>query len=322
MFDDPPSAFKIGGGPDTPLSQAIGWAMKLAGVDQVPQAFQTAQAVGQGDWTKAALGAGSLGLAAAPMILGMKGAGDMADLAQGIRAYHGSPYSFDQFDMSKVGSGEGAQAYGHGLYFAGNEDVAQAYRDQVKNGKMQPGSMYEASINAKPEHFLDWDKPLSAQSPAVQKAIGYVPGTPGSPSIDEVAATIRDARAAGVPLKDYAPYKALQEQHQKAQQTTYENLGIPNVPGIMPSDLQASAYHTGLVQKLGDPSAATSYLQNKGIPGIRYLDQGSRASGQGTNNYVVFDDKLINIIRKYGVGALIASGAIPAGQYVVPDQQQ
>jgi hypothetical protein len=30
-----------------------------------------------------------------------------------ITAYHGSPHSFDQFDLSKIGTGEGAQAYGH-----------------------------------------------------------------------------------------------------------------------------------------------------------------------------------------------------------------
>jgi hypothetical protein len=29
-------------------------------------------------------------------------------------AYHGTPHEFDQFDMSKIGTGEGAQAYGHG----------------------------------------------------------------------------------------------------------------------------------------------------------------------------------------------------------------
>jgi hypothetical protein len=33
-----------------------------------------------------------------------------------------------RFDMSKIGSGEGAQAYGQGLYFAGNEKVAEGYK--------------------------------------------------------------------------------------------------------------------------------------------------------------------------------------------------
>lgn len=52
-----------------------------------------------------------------------------------IRAFHGSPHSFDRFDMSKLGTGEGAQVYGHGLYFAGNEGVARSYRDTLSSGQ-------------------------------------------------------------------------------------------------------------------------------------------------------------------------------------------
>jgi len=49
----------------------------------------------------------------------------------GITAYHGSPHDFDEFDTSKIGTGEGAQAYGHGLYFAQNENIAKKYRDTL-----------------------------------------------------------------------------------------------------------------------------------------------------------------------------------------------
>jgi hypothetical protein len=35
-----------------------------------------------------------------------------------------------------------------------------------------------------------------------------------------------------------------------------------------------------------------------GIPGIKYLDQGSRKSGSGTSNYVIFSDKYPNITKK------------------------
>ena len=56
-------------------------------------------------------------------------------LPRGIRAYHGSPYHFLRFDMSKIGTGEGAQAYGHGLYFAENEDIAKYYRDTLRGMK-------------------------------------------------------------------------------------------------------------------------------------------------------------------------------------------
>src|SRR5580765_3827629 len=45
-----------------------------------------------------------------------------------IKAYHGSPHDFDRFDASRIGTGEGNQVYGHGLYFAGNEEVARSYK--------------------------------------------------------------------------------------------------------------------------------------------------------------------------------------------------
>lgn len=54
---------------------------------------------------------------------------EVGNAMRGIIAYHGSPHSFDKFDLSKIGTGEGAQAYGHGLYFAESEPVARSYRD-------------------------------------------------------------------------------------------------------------------------------------------------------------------------------------------------
>jgi hypothetical protein len=45
--------------------------------------------------------------------------------------YHGTPHAFDQFDISKIGGGEGNQAYGHGLYFAESNPVSEWYRMQL-----------------------------------------------------------------------------------------------------------------------------------------------------------------------------------------------
>ena len=48
-------------------------------------------------------------------------------------AFHGSPYDFEQFKLQgHVGTGEGAAAYGWGLYFAGKREVAEAYREQLR----------------------------------------------------------------------------------------------------------------------------------------------------------------------------------------------
>jgi hypothetical protein len=45
--------------------------------------------------------------------------------------WHGSPHKFDAFDASKIGTGEGAQAYGHGLYLAESKGVAGSYKDKL-----------------------------------------------------------------------------------------------------------------------------------------------------------------------------------------------
>jgi GH24 family phage-related lysozyme (muramidase) len=45
-----------------------------------------------------------------------------------ITAYHGSPYDFDRFTTEAIGTGEGAQAFGYGLYFTEDKDIAEYYR--------------------------------------------------------------------------------------------------------------------------------------------------------------------------------------------------
>ena len=49
-------------------------------------------------------------------------------------AFHGSGAKFDRFDSSKIGTGEGYQAFGHGLYFASSQSVAQYYKDTIGGG--------------------------------------------------------------------------------------------------------------------------------------------------------------------------------------------
>jgi len=56
-----------------------------------------------------------------------------------IFAYHGSPHDFNDFKLDKIGTGEGAQAYGHGLYFAENPATAISYREALaKKHQLNP----------------------------------------------------------------------------------------------------------------------------------------------------------------------------------------
>ena len=43
---------------------------------------------------------------------------------------------------------------------------------------------------------------------------------------------------------------------------------------------------------------ASDYLRSKGIPGIKYLDQGSRQGGKGTSNFVLFADDIAKILER------------------------
>ena len=49
----------------------------------------------------------------------------------GMTAWHGSPHKFDKFSLDKIGTGEGAQAYGHGLYLAESPKVAGEYAQKL-----------------------------------------------------------------------------------------------------------------------------------------------------------------------------------------------
>ena len=273
-----------------------------------------------------------------------------------IKAYHGSPHSFDAFDMSKIGTGEGAQAYGHGLYFAENPGVAQGYRDKlagpdfnftgsgdpvspalsrvlqdsydsaaaqgvrnpstndaiflahkaldeqmdlarravdyewfsaVKDQKIaldrltkdppkMGGHMYEVNLNAEPDQMLHWDKPLSEQSPHVENAVADLAAQYG----------IKLGNATGA----------------RVHQALADHLGASAFPELARTG-------SGLAS---DPVAAAEALRAAGIPGISYLDAGSRGAGQGSRNHVVFDDATIDILRKYGIAGLMAGGAATA----------
>jgi hypothetical protein len=69
--------------------------------------------------------------ATAPQVL--EAAGQMLPMSR-ITTYHGSPYLFREFDPARVGTGEGAQAYGVGSgYTAEARNVAEGYRKGIKD---------------------------------------------------------------------------------------------------------------------------------------------------------------------------------------------
>jgi len=89
----------------------------------------------------------------------------------GATAFHGTPHKIKGlFDISKVGTGEGAQAYGHGIYFAENPAVATEYRKMLSGRtdmNLQPSD--PAFIHAV-ESFREAGTPLNAIPAEMKKA--------------------------------------------------------------------------------------------------------------------------------------------------------
>ena len=184
-----------------------------------------------------------------------------------------------------------------------------------------PGHMYEVNIGADPEHFLDWDKPLSEQHPVVQQAVkdaGLVDPKPtiewqGDPSLWELH---QNGRPTGTMLEDAGDGR------------TYNEIVNGKLTGSIPKgavDAWKDMHAQSLRDAYRDPDPTgrdliknnpgiEPQLHTIGLPGIRYLDQGSRGAGQGTHNYVVFDAGTIDILRKYGIAGLIAGGGAAATQ--------
>lgn len=320
------------------------------------------------------------------------GPGTLKGLAKGpIKAYHGSPHDFDQFSLSKIGTGEGAQAYGHGLYMAEHPDVARGYRDMVpadkrglgepmdldlriggkriedvysqmdrsaarmspaeasshydklalledlghegdvlairekaKQGAYSPeavawfekdvapkftrkGKLYEVRIHADPNDFLDWDAPLS-QQPNLAKRLGM--STRPEEEIHAEAERIMNAKPGGAWMKDPASKARID-----ALQAELDNRA-PNLSGAnFYRNTDPNNYlHAVLADDRGASAGRSSELKKAGIPGIKYLDGASRGKGEGSRNYVVFDDKLIEIVKKYGIAGAVSAGLINQAQ--------
>jgi hypothetical protein len=247
----------------------------------------------------------------------MAGAYDPTVLnANGFRAYHGSPHTFDRFDISKIGTGEGAQAYGHGLYFAENEGVARAYRDNLAGVNLDGGPPTFMGQNIRPkEPAPRWAQILEEEG-SVQGALFRLNRMNDLQGMEDLQAAVAAGRISPAgsmyevqinadpsQFLDWdAPLSAQPQAVRKAIETRYTPAmeRMAERPGSQFYDY----YLNGTVQ----PVHASSDLAEIGIPGIRYLDAGSRAAGDGSRNFVVFDDSIIDILRRYGIGGAAVGG--------------
>lgn len=160
----------------------------------------------------------------------------------GMMAYHGTPHNIiGKFDASRIGSGEGGQAYGYGMYFAQNPKVSTEY---AKMGGAQ--NLYKVDI---PDEYvpkmLDYDLPLGKQKELLNKVM----------SNQELKAILEQDLAE----KNYAMVRV-------------------GAKPIQLSDLKGRDVLETLNAHFDDISGKVSaeYLKDMGVTGVRYYDQFSR----------------------------------------------
>jgi hypothetical protein len=245
--------------------------------------------------------------------------------------WHGSPHRFPptaknplgEFDPMKIGTGEGAQAYGVGAgYLAENPGVAKEYAKNLSENRLfdAKNAPFDVQTNlSNPNvravlHKTNGD--IDAAIARARQAIEAIPGTQGAEYAAKDIRTLTALKSAGglqkqggylykvdLPDEHIAKMldwdKPLSQQHPDVQKaldvaldTHFTEEGAKHVRNMgWPSSL-----FEGWATE--NPALTSEALRKSGVPGIRYLDAGSRTGGAGTSNFVVFDPAHMNIIGR------------------------
>jgi hypothetical protein len=178
--------------------------------------------------------------------------------------YHGSPYSFSDFSNKKIGSGEGNQAFGHGIYFTDIKEIALYYSNVLPE---KSGYLY--SVFIKKNNFLDWHKPIEENN------------------IKIIIKKLKEKGFFKIPCK-----RVLINGHIKIiNKDANEALRFFKNTKFM---------YENLCLLMGSDKLASDFLIECGVDGIIYnantLSRVTKNKKPGFN-YVIFDDSNIDIIK-------------------------
>lgn len=216
----------------------------------------------------------------------------------GAIVWHGSPHKFDKFDSSKIGTGEGAQAYGHGLYLAESDDVAKMYRDKLTDPAFKYAGMNDAKVrlNEKIAKRVEAADPKRAAALRAEIASLSEPGG-ALYKVDLPDEHIAKMLDWDKPLSDQAREVQVGLQNSGLLKYADDYFNVNKKTAPTGADLHDFLKYSGY-----DQWELSSKMADQGIPGIRYLDGGSRGTGQGTSNFVVFpgNEGLLTILERNG----------------------
>ena len=251
-------------------------------------------------------------------------------------------YELGKFDSSKIGTGEGAQAYGHGLYFAERQATAVSYKESLtaKNVDSEYQFFLETKIS-EADQKGDYDLAELYEDASGINSIQQFRNKYTNENFDadtrKLANNIADELEGFTKDDGTKPsFGALYKVKIKAKQEEFLDFDAilddqEFALQLLESDRGNFEWALDVVYNEGmgfnptgrdllavlsddfDPSEVSASLNKIGIKGIKYKDAQTRFSPKGaTYNYVVFDDKLVSIAKKYSI-SLFAAGSVSLG---------
>lgn len=238
---------------------------------------------------------------------GVGSAGDLMPANQvGRIGYHGTPTAgFDEFDNAKIGTGEGAQVYGYGHYIAESPATGEHYQQALSarnidlNTPLGIAQHYvEAAGGDKAKAFVRMTRNADmSTNPGAADTMRKAADMLKSSTFDQgrgalLTVDVPDAHIANmldhdktldeqpdilkkIPKEDQARLEQVLDDHG-------QNPDLGSLTGGEFRQLVERAHNEDFMvpQDPGEtnmPKAASEYFDSKGIPGIKYLDEVSRA---------------------------------------------
>jgi len=218
----------------------------------------------------------------------------------GMTVYHGSPHLFQKFDLAKIGTGEGNQAYGRGMYMAQSPDVAEEYARNLSNSdKMNQGRLMPHA-NAQRLVKLAGDPQYAADD--LKFVLESNPNHPQAKLLTDTLNLIQTGEYknplanAGNFYKVDLPDTHIRRMLDFDAKLKDQPIAVRRLAKSLGMDLDDLG--GDLLAIVGKGEAGKQTLQNAGIRGIKYLDQQSRDATQGTRNFVVFDPNNLTILER------------------------
>ena len=228
-----------------------------------------------------------------------------------LDVYHGTPHTFPpternplgEFDASKIGTGEGAQAYGLGIYTAESPNVGKGYAEQLSTaqGPLGDAAKYWRK-NGGESAFRSFAKDAGLPPEEIENIANVIRNTGNLYKADLPDAMIAKMLDWDKPMSE----KQMIDIYDKMQQSPLASFAKPFQDNFYERMNRGQATTDGqdlfmeLSKQLGGQKQVSDFLRSIDIPGIKYLDEGSRAKGEGTRNFVTFpgEEKNLTILER------------------------